>query len=167
MMVVPVIPPVAATEMTLEETDSAAVTGQIVVASCTTSVTSTVDTCSGAVEARLDREEESAGQLVTVGAQLMTVRTWVDSTVRVVSSSGAGVGTVPLAMGAGGALSALDAAPVGEGAAAAEEIGTTVAVTVSSISGSQVSSSSSGRVAFAGFPRAAPAATREKSRSEA
>lgn len=75
VMVVPVIPPVAATEMTLEETDSAAVTGQIVVASCTTSVTSTVDTCSGAVEARLDREEESAGQLVTVGAQLITVRT--------------------------------------------------------------------------------------------
>lgn len=168
MMVVPVIPPVAATEMTLEETDSAAVTGQIVVASCTTSVTSTVDTCSGAVDARLDRDEESAGQLVTVGAQLMTVRTWVDSTVRVVSSSGAGVATVPLAMGAGGALSALDATPVGEGAtAAAEEIGRTVAVTVSSRSGSQVSSSSTGRVAFAGFPRAAPAATREKSRSEA
>lgn len=95
--VVPVIPPVAATEMTLEDTDSAAVTGQIVVASCTTSVTSTVDTCSGAVEASSERDEESAGQLVTVGAQLMTVRTWVDSTVRVVSCSEAGVGTVPLA----------------------------------------------------------------------
>lgn len=167
MMVVPVIPPVAATEITLDETDSAAVTGQIVVASWTTSVTSTVDTCSGAVEARFERDEESAGQLVTVGAQLMTVRTWVDSTVRVVSSSWADVGTVPLAMGAGGALSALDATPVCEGAAATEEIGRTVAVTVSSRSGSQVSSSSIGRVAFAGSARAAPTATREKSRSEA
>lgn len=165
MMVVPVIPPVAATEITLEETDSAAVTGQIVVASCTTSVTSTVDTCSGAVEARFERDEESAGQLVTVGAQLMTVRTWVDNTVRVVSCSEAGVGTVPLAMGA--ALSALDAMPVGKGAAAEEEIGKTVAVTVSSRSGSQVSSSSTGRVALTGSAMAAPTATREKSRSEA
>lgn len=167
MIVVPVMPPVAATEITLDETDSAAVTGQMVVASCTTSVTSTVDTCSGAVEARSERDDESAGQLVTVGAQLMTVRTWVDSTVRVVSCSAAGVGTVPLAMGAGGAPWALDATPVGEGPAAAEVMGTTVAVTVSSISGSQVSSSSSGRVAFAGPPRAAPTAAREKSRSEA
>lgn len=165
MMVVPVIPPVAATEITLEETDSAAVTGQIVVASCTTSVTSTVETCSGAVEARLERDDESAGQLVTVGAQLMTVRTWVDNTVRVVSCSEAGVGTVPLAMGA--ALSALDAMPVGEGAATEEEIGKTVAVTVSSRSGSQVSSSSTGRVALTGSAMAAPTATREKSRSEA
>lgn len=166
MMVVPVIPPVAATEMTLEETDSAAVTGQIVVASCTTSVTSTVDTWSGAVEARFERDEESAGQLVTVGAQLMTVRTWVDSTVRVVSCSWADVGSVPLAIGAG-ALSALDATPVGVGTAAAEEMGKTVAVTVSSRSGSQVSSSSIGTVAFARSARAAPTATREKSRSEA
>lgn len=167
MMVVPVIPPVAATEITLEETDSAAVTGHIVVASCTTSVTSTVDTCSGAVEARSEREDESAGQLVTVGAQLMTVRTWVDSTVRVVSCSEAGVGTVPLAMGAGAALSALDPMPVAAGTAAAEEMGKSVAVTVSSRSGSQVSSSSTGRVAFAGSAMAAPTATREKSRSEA
>lgn len=165
MMVVPVIPPVAATEITLEETDSAAVTGQIVVASCTRSVTSTVDTCSGAVEASSERDEESAGQLVTVGAQLMTVRTWVDMTVKVVSSPPEeGVGTVPLPMGAGGALSALDATPV---AAAAEETGRSVAVTVSSRSGSQVSSSSTGTVVFVGSAMAAPTATREKSRSEA
>lgn len=72
------------------------------------------------------------------------------------------MGTVPLAMGAGGAT------PVAEGAASTDEIGTTVAVTVSSSrSGSQVSSSSTGRVAFAGSARAAPTATREKSRSEA
>lgn len=173
-MVVPVMPPVAATEMTLDETDSAAVTGQIVVASCTTSVTRTVDTWSGAVEARLDREEASAGQLVTVGAQLMTVLTWVDKTVRVVSCSEAGVGTVPLAIGTGGASPALDATPVAEGTAAEAVMGTTVAVTVSSTgsrSGSQVSSSksSTGRVAFrlAGSARAAPTATRERSRSEA
>lgn len=164
MMVVPVIPPVAATEITLEETDSAAVTGQIVVASCTRSVTTTVDTCSGAVEASSERDEESAGQLVTVGAQLMTVRTWVDMTVKVVSSPEAAVGTVPLPMGAGAALSALDATPV---AAAAEEAGRSVAVTVSSRSGSQVSSSSTGRVVFVGSAMAAPTATREKSRSEA
>lgn len=127
--------------------------------------TRTVDTCSGAVEASSERDDESAGQLVTVGAQLMTVRTWVDMTVKVVSSPPEeAVGTVPLPMGAGGALSALDATPV---AAAAEETGKRVAVTVSSRSGSQVSSSSTGRVAFAGSAMAAPTATREKSRSEA
>jgi hypothetical protein len=173
VMVVPVIPPVAATERTLDETDSAAVTGQIVVASCTTSVTSTVDTCSGAVEAMLDREDESAGQLVTVGAQLMTVRTWVDRTVRVVSFSEAVAGAVPLAMGAGGTLAELFATPLAEDtAAAAEGIGTTVEVTVSFsglTSGSQVSSAPTGRVAFrlAGLARAAPTAAREKSRSQA
>ena len=85
------IPPVAATERTLEETASAAVTGQMVVASSTVSVTRTVDTCSGAVEARLVREAELAGQFVTVAAQLRTVRTEVVRTVKEVSSSAADV----------------------------------------------------------------------------
>ena len=74
----------AATEITLEETDSAAVTGQIVVASCTRSVTTTVDTCSGAVEASSERDDESAGQLVTVSAQLVMVEVMVVRMVEVV-----------------------------------------------------------------------------------
>lgn len=85
--VTPVIPPVAATEMTLEDTASAAVTGQIVVASWMVSVTTIVETCSGAVEARLVRDAELAGQSVTLAAQLRTVRIEVVRTVSVVSSS--------------------------------------------------------------------------------
>lgn len=67
----PVIPPVAATDIMLDERDSAAVTGHTVVESSIVSVTSTVDAPSG----RLVRIAESAGQSSTVVAQLKTVWT--------------------------------------------------------------------------------------------
>lgn len=86
-IVIPVIPPVAAAERTLEEMAWAAVTGQMVVASWMVSVTKRVEICSGAVEASLAREAELAGQLVILGAQLRTVRMEVVRTVRVVNSS--------------------------------------------------------------------------------
>jgi hypothetical protein len=60
--------------------DSAAVTGQTVVAKVMVSVTMTALTPSAAVEVR-------AGQSVTVGAQLITVRTVVAKTVKVVWGS--------------------------------------------------------------------------------
>lgn len=146
--VTPVMPPVAATEMTLEETASAAVTGQIVVASWMVSVTRTVEICSGEPEARLVREAELAGQLVTEAAQLRTVRIDVVRTVIVVSSS----------------ASAVVAFIWGMAVADPEAVtGKIVEVTVSS--GSQVSSS--GWVAFVGFVMAAPSALPEKSRREA
>lgn len=50
-------------------------------------MTSTVDICSGAEEARFASEAELAGQFVTLAAQLMTVRIDVVRMVRVVDSS--------------------------------------------------------------------------------
>lgn len=169
--VTPVIPPVAATEITLEEMASAAVTGQIVVASSTVSVTRIVDTCSGAVEARLVREAELAGQLVTEAAQLRTVRIEVVRTVKVVSSAAAAAVAVLLSWGI--AEAGTEAAPEMAAEAATEtateaapeaETGKIVEVTVSS--GSHVSSSS--WVEFVvGFAMAAPSALPERSRREA
>ena len=156
--VTPVMPPVAATERTLEEMASAAVTGQIVVLSSTVSVTRTVDTFSGAVEARSLREAELAGQLVTEAAQLRTVRTEVVSTVRVVSSAAALV--VLLSWGIAEADPAADPAADPEA-----DTGKIVDVTVSS--GSQVSSSSSWVEFVFGFAMAAPRTLPEKSRREA
>lgn len=66
------MPPVAATDKMLEETASAAVTGQMVVESSIVSVTKVVDTPSGkSVGTAL-----LAGQFVIVGAQLTIV--WID-----------------------------------------------------------------------------------------
>lgn len=80
-------PVTAAAEMMLEEMDSAAVTGQMVVVRAMVSVRRMVDTCSGAELARFVREAGLAGQFVMLGAQLRTV--WVDvaRTIRVVSCS--------------------------------------------------------------------------------
>lgn len=81
--VFPVTPSAAAADSMLEERASAAVTGQTAVVSWIVSVIRAVDTPSG----RLVGITESAGQSVTVGAQLMTV--WIDvvTTVIVVSRS--------------------------------------------------------------------------------
>lgn len=66
------MPPVAATARMLEDTASAAVTGQMVVESSIVSVTKVVDTPSG----KFVGTALLAGQFVIVGAQLTTV--WID-----------------------------------------------------------------------------------------
>lgn len=83
MSVFPVMPPVAAIDRMLEETDSAAVTGQMVVESSIVSVTKVVDTPSG----KFVGTAVLAGQFAIVAAQLTTVWTDVVTTVRVVKGS--------------------------------------------------------------------------------
>lgn len=80
-----------------EDSEDAAVTGQIVVYWAIVSVTMTVET---APEGRAEMAllSDAAGQLVTVGAQEMTVRIVVASTVSVVCE------TEVLPKGAGGPL---------------------------------------------------------------
>lgn len=83
-------------EATADEIASAAVTGQIVVVSPTTDVTTTVETAADPREdwiAAISLVAVAAGQLVTEAAQDRTVLIWVIWTVRVVCS--------PLAAGAG------------------------------------------------------------------
>jgi hypothetical protein len=84
----PTMPPVEATDWMLEEIDSAAVTGQMVVARTMVSVTSTVERASAG---RVERWEASAGQSVMVAAQEVMVRTEVVRTVRVVRPPAAAV----------------------------------------------------------------------------
>lgn len=95
-----------------EDSEEAAVTGQMVVYWAIVSVTMTVDT---APEGRAEMAllSDAAGQLVTVGAQEMTVRMVVASTVSVVWE------TEVLPKGAGGPLATgrlLLRAPVGAAA---------------------------------------------------
>lgn len=135
------------------------------------------------------REAEFAGQLVTVGAQLKTVRIEVVRTVKVVRppptapdepftwavteaapeadrgrTVEAGASTAEAVPGKIVADPGRADAPTGNAEESAEaDAGRMVDTTVSS--GSQVSSS--GRVEFVGFPMAAPSVLPEKSRREA
>lgn len=81
----PVIPPLAATDKILDKIDSAAVTGHTVVDNSIVSVTRTLLTPSG-IFVGGPVVFLPSGQFVTVAAQLTVVRTNVARTVSVVST---------------------------------------------------------------------------------
>jgi hypothetical protein len=93
--IVSVATAVLASDKTLEMMEDASVTGQMVVERTIVSVTSTVDTTPVPRDA-MASVFVAAGQLITVGAQEITVRTEVVSIVKVVSASAVAVLVTPV-----------------------------------------------------------------------
>lgn len=117
VMVVPVMIPLEASPSTLDDTDGTAVTGQTTVVKTTVSVTTTVLRASLGMVAR---SSDLVGQLVTVAAHEVMVRTEVVETVRVVLPLSLSLPLLPL----------LEVVATGSLAAVEEALSVAVAVAV-------------------------------------